>query len=310
MSREETAPVELTCDQFSVGMRLDQFLASRLEASRSALQDWIKDERVLLDGRSCKPSQKLKLNQKIQVWIPPVISAVPLPDPSIELDLVFEDEHMVVVNKPRGLVVHPAPGNPDKTLVNALLAHCNDWSGIGGVSRPGIVHRLDKDTSGLMVVAKHDAAHQALSQQFAQRSVIKIYLALVHGIAQPKRGRINQPLARHPKDRLRMACLDGGKPALTDYEVLRPLGGSHSLLELRLHTGRTHQIRVHLAWLGYPIVADPIYGRSGPTFGLTGQALHSTRLALSHPVDGRQLEFHAEMPPDMALAVDAMSANP
>ncbi len=306
MSESEN-PLQLLCGVEVAGWRLDQFVVSQLEVSRSAVQDWIKSERVLLEGRPAKPSSKIKAGQRVEVSVPPLAPAVPQPDPTIGLDVLYEDEHLLALNKPRGLVVHPAVGNPDKTLVNALLAHCGDWSGIGGVSRPGIVHRLDKETSGVMVVAKHDQAHQALSQQFSQRTVVKLYHALVWGVPQPRRGRINQPLGRHPQDRLRMACLATGKPAMTDYEVVRALGSEHALVELHLHTGRTHQIRVHLAWLGYPIVADPVYGRPGNTFSLRGQALHSSRLELSHPVDGRLLTLQAPLPEDMETASRMMS---
>lgn len=295
-------PLEFVTPDDAAGSRLDQYLASQLEASRSIVQDWIKNGLVLLGGRPAKASTKLKAGQCLQVHRPPLIAAEPLPDASIPLEVLFEDEHLLVLNKQRGLVVHPAVGNPDKTLVNALLAHCSDWSGIGGVSRPGIVHRLDKETSGVMVVAKHDQAHQHLSEQFSARTVMKLYHALVWGVPSPRRGRINQPIARHPQDRLRMACIATGKPAITDYEVTEVLTDRNASVELRLHTGRTHQIRVHLTWLGFPIVGDPVYGRKGESFGLQGQALHSHRLELDHPTDGRRLEFVAPWPDDMRAA--------
>lgn len=308
-AEDNDSSIELVCSSEHVGWRLDLFVVSQLEVSRAAVQDWIKSDRVLIAGRPAKASSKLKLGQKIEVSIPPLAPAVPQPDPSISIEVLFEDEHILALNKPRGLVVHPAPGNPDKTLVNGLLAHCSDWSGIGGVSRPGIVHRLDKETSGVMVVAKHDQAHQALSQQFSERNVVKIYRALVWGVPQPRRGRINQPLGRHPGDRLRMACVPTGKPAVTDYEVVQTFAETHSLVELQLHTGRTHQIRVHLTWLGYPIVGDPVYGKSGGAFGMQGQALHSSRLEVAHPGDGRPLIFQAPMPLDMTTLVERLAGT-
>ena len=295
-------PVEFDILPDTAGGRLDQFVSSQLEASRNIVQDWIKGGLVVVDGKPAKPSLKLKSGQKLVVHRPVLAPADPLPDPTIPLQILFEDEHLLVLNKQRGLVVHPAVGNPDKTLVNALLAHCTDWSGIGGVSRPGIVHRLDKETSGVMVVAKHDQAHRGLCEQFSARTVVKIYHALVWGVPQPRRGRINQPLARHPQDRLRMACLPTGKPAVTDYEVTEVLGEKNAVLELRLHTGRTHQIRVHLTWLGFPIIGDQVYGRRGESLGLQGQALHSHRLEFAHPIDGRPLEFLAPWPEDMSFA--------
>ena len=296
----------LTVEEERAGTRLDQYLAGLLEYSRSLLQDWIKAGRVHLDGKPAKPSSKLKAGQRIDISVPPLAPAEPLPDPTIPLDVVYEDEHLMVVNKQRGLVVHPATGNPEGTLVNALLAHSTHWSGIRGVSRPGIVHRLDKDTSGLIMVAKTDQAHLGLQQQFQERTVLKIYQALVWGVPHPRHGRVNQPLARNPRDRLRMAVLDTGREAVSDYEVLEVLGREHALVEVTLHTGRTHQIRVHLAWLGFPVVGDPLYGRPRAAFGVAGQALHCLRLGFQHPVQGDRLELEAPLPPDFQAARAAM----
>lgn len=291
------------------GLRLDRFLAGQLEYSRSLLQDWIRAGHVLLDGRNAKASARLRDGQRLTVEVPPLAPAEPQPDATIPLQVVFEDEHLLVLCKQRGLVVHPAAGNPDGTLVNALLAHAASWSGIRGVGRPGIVHRLDKQTSGLMVVAKNDRAHLGLQQQFQDRKVVKLYLALVWGVPHPKRGRINQPLARDPRDRLKQACLATGKPALSDYEVLATFGDEHALVEVRLHTGRTHQIRVHLSWLGYPIVGDPVYGRIRNSYGLEGQALHCHRLGFRHPVEDQMLEFHAAPPEDFQRAQALISGS-
>ena len=294
--------LELASKQEHADTRLDIFLSSSLEYSRSLIQDWIKDGRVMVDCRQVKSSFKLKENHEILIEIPPLEPADPQPDPSIPIDVVFEDEHILVLNKQRGLVVHPGIGNPDGTLVNALLAHANDWSGIRGVIKPGIVHRLDKNTSGLMVTAKHDVASLSLQNQFRDRTVTKIYHALVWGVPHPKRGRIHQPLARNPRDRIKMAVVQGGKTAISDFEVLEDYGGKHALVEVHIHTGRTHQIRVHLAWLGFPIVGDPMYGKSRQSFGLCGQALHCSRLGITHPVGGKRLDFELAPPEDFEAA--------
>ena len=307
---EITGPevLELSVGDEGTGLRLDHYLAGQLEYSRSLLQDWIRQGRILLAGKPAKPSARLKQGQSIRLEVPPLLAAQPKPDPSIPLRIVFEDESVLVLDKQRGLVVHPAVGNPDGTLVNALLAHCQSWSGIRGVCRPGIVHRLDKHTSGLMVVAKSDQAHLGLQQQFQNRSVLKIYQALVWGVPHPKRGRINQPLARDPRDRLKMAVLPQGRDALSDYEVIEAYA-QHALVEVRLHTGRTHQIRVHLAWLGFPVVGDPVYGRIRSDFGLSGQALHCLRLGFAHPLSGQPLEFQADLPADFLQARQAMAGG-
>ena len=274
-----------------VGQRLDLFLAARLDRSRSQIQDWIEKGRVMLGAAHPRSSTKLKAGWQVLVEIPPVVAADPEPEPDIPLDIVFQDAHILILNKQRGLTVHPGSGAPSGTLVNALLAHISDLSGIRGVERPGIVHRLDKNTSGLMVVAKHDQAHFRLQQQFQDRSVIK-----VHGVPSPGRGRIDQPIARHNVDRKRMAIVPGGRDALTDYQVLEEFGGQFARVECHLHTGRTHQIRVHLTWLGHPLVGDTHYGRRPNPWDLEGQALHCRRLELQHPITGQTLEFTAPAP--------------
>lgn len=303
---ESSAILELQVEEGFEGLRLDQYLANQLEYSRSLIQDWIKGGRVLVDCRQVKASSKLKPAQEILIEVPPLEPAEPEPDPTISLDVVYEDEHVLVLNKQRGLVVHPGIGNPDGTLVNALLAHADDWSGIRGVIRPGIVHRLDKNTSGLMVTAKHDQACVGLQNQFRARTVHKVYRALTWGVPHPKRGRIHQPIARNPKDRIKMAVVQGGKTAISDYELVKEIGEHHALVEVHLHTGRTHQIRVHLAWLGFPIVADTLYGRPRKTYGLCGQALHCRQLGFTHPVGGKEMEFEVEPPADFLEAQQAM----
>lgn len=304
---ESSEILELTVNDGFEGLRLDQYLAGQLDYSRSLIQDWIKGGRVMVDFRQVKASSKVKPEQQVLIEVPPLAPAVPLPDASIKLDVVYEDEHLLVINKQRGLVVHPGIGNPDGTLVNALLAHSEDWSGIRGVSKPGIVHRLDKNTSGLMVTAKHDQACVGLQNQFRDRQVHKVYRALVWGVPHPKRGRINQPIARNPRDRIKMAVVNGGKTAISDYEVLDELGPDHALVEILLHTGRTHQIRVHLAWLGFPIVADTLYGRPRQTYELCGQALHCCQLGFVHPVGGKELEFEVSPPDDFQRAQASMA---
>jgi 23S rRNA pseudouridine1911/1915/1917 synthase len=300
---EEVEEQECEVREFSVsaeheGLRLDHFLVQQLpDRSRSLLQDWIEAGRVLLGGRPGKASSKLKPPQEVLVEIPHLEPAQPQPE-DIPLDILFEDAHLLVLNKQRGLVVHPAVSNHHGTLVNALLGHCQDLSGIRGVEKPGIVHRLDKDTSGLMVVAKNDAAHLGLTHQFQQRLVHKHYQAIVHGCPQPSRGRIDQPIGRHPVDRVRMAVNPKGKTAITDYEVARAFA-PYALLDLQIHTGRTHQIRVHLTWLGFPIVGDPLYGRRSHPFAIQGQALHCYKLGFRHPVEHVPLEFTAVAPADM-----------
>lgn len=300
--QEPDENVELSVVDDGAGLRLDQFLAGQLEFSRSLLQDWIRQGRVTVDRRPAKASARLRAGQLVRLAVPPLTPAAPQPDPTIPLTILHEDDHLLVLDKQRGLVVHPAAGNPDGTLVNALLAHRQDWSGVRGVGRPGIVHRLDKYTSGVMVVAKTDQAHLGLQRQFQDRTVSKIYHTLVWGVPQPRRGRINQPIARDPRDRLKMAVVPQGREALSDYEVLEAYGDHHALVEVRLLTGRTHQIRVHLAWLGFPVVGDPVYGRIQPTYELSGQALHCLRLGFQHPVEGQAVEFTAELPDDFQRA--------
>lgn len=308
-AHESSEILELTVEDGYQGGRLDQFLAGQLEYSRTLIQDWIKDGRVLVNYQQVKASNKLKSGQNILIEIPPLAPADPEPDPTIPIEVVYEDEHILVINKQRGLVVHPGIGNPNGTLVNALLAHADDWSGIRGVQKPGIVHRLDKNTSGLMVTAKHDQASVGLQNQFRDRQVQKVYLALVWGVPHPKRGRIHQPIARNPRDRIKMAVVAGGKTAISDYEVSKELSSQHALVEVTIHTGRTHQIRVHLAWLGYPIVADTLYGKPRETYGLCGQALHCTHLGFSHPVGGKSMEFDLPPPADFMLAQQDMTKS-
>jgi 23S rRNA pseudouridine1911/1915/1917 synthase len=282
------------------GMRLDQFLAGQqVGVSRSRLQSLITKGYVLVNGSSARPSHKVKEGDTVSLFIPPPQKLDLAPQP-LPLVVMFQDENIVVINKPAGLSVHPGPGHPDGTLVNALLAHCPDIKGIGGAIRPGIVHRLDKDTSGLLVVAKTEQAHQDLAAQFKGHSVTKGYLALAKGVVRPARGQIDAPIARDPRHRKRMAVVGGGREARTRYRVLELLD-SYSLLELYLETGRTHQARVHLAFLGHPLLGDAVYGKRSPLLGR--HFLHAHHLGFRHPGSGEPVEFRSDLPDDLRQTV-------
>lgn len=301
--------------------RLDQFLAlQQPEISRSRLQMLVRAGQVLVNDIPVKASYILKDQDTVSLEIPPprplLLQAQPLP-----LDIIYEDRHLVVVNKAAGMVVHPAAGNPDGTLVNALLYHCGDLAGIGGVMRPGIVHRLDQYTSGLLVVAKDDRTHQGLAEQFKEHSVKREYVALVYGRVMPVCGKFKSSIGRHPRQRKKMASVErGGKPALTNYQVLRYyLSGPCSWLSLHLETGRTHQIRVHLSEAGFPLVGDQVYGKKGISrlsaniggaLQLTDfprQALHARSLGFLHPVSGQALEFESSLPSDLEGLLEVLS---
>ena len=286
------------------GERLDSFLAARLpELSRSRIQTLIRDQFIIVNGQPAKPRDAVKTGDRIDIAVPEAVPLANTPQ-DIALEILFEDDDLVVLNKAPGMVVHPAPGNPDGTLVNALLHHCRgQLSGIGGVERPGIVHRLDKDTSGCLVIAKSDAAHQSLVSQFAGRSTMeKLYLAVTQGIPKPPHDTIFTHLGRHPVNRQKMAVVNppGGKPAITDYQILGSDAATLTALVLcHLHTGRTHQIRVHLHHKGTPLVGDPIYGKPSKTSALTGRLmLHAWRLSFNHPITGRRHRFEAPIPPE------------
>jgi len=307
------------------GQRLDRLIALRLPVlSRSRVKALIQAGQVaaIAGGTVTDPSRRVKPGQSFAIFVPEAEPAQPRAQ-AMPLTVVYEDEDLIVIDKPAGMVVHPAPGNPDLTLVNALLAHCGDsLSGIGGVRRPGIVHRLDKDTSGLMVVAKNDAAHAGLSRQFADRSIERLYRAVVWGIPSPRAGRIEGAIGRDPRNRKRMAVLKkGGKPAATTYRVVRVLaGGAASLIECRLATGRTHQIRVHLATEGHSVLGDPVYaGRRARRTGgsdrvrdvakaLGRQALHAATLGFSHPTTGKSLRFESVLPKDISDLINLLDS--
>ena len=304
-------------DEGGAGKRLDRFLAERLpELSRARLQALIEGGAVAVDGRGAKASARLRAGQSVSVTVPEPEAARPAPE-DIPLAVVHEDPHLLVIDKPAGLVVHPGAGRASGTLVNALLHHVRDLSGVGGVLRPGIVHRLDRGTSGLMVVAKDDATHRALARQFADRTVEKEYLAVVLGVPARAEGTIEMDIGRDPVHRKKMSVrARRGRSARTSYRVLETLDGA-ALLRLRIHTGRTHQIRVHLAGIRHPVAGDATYG-GGRTpssrraaarqalQALSRPALHAARLAFDHPATGERLSFESALPADLSALVEAL----
>lgn len=278
------------------GQRLDKWLAEVSFLSRSHIQKLLDEQMISVDDRTRPASYKLKGNEVI-VLVLPEPETLDLVAQPMDLDIRYEDEHLMVINKPRNLVVHPAVGNWTGTLVNGLLAHTPNWPGINGVMRPGIVHRLDKDTSGLMVVAKTEQAQGDLSEQIRLRQAKRMYVALTWGHWAVSKGFIDAPIGRHPKNRQKMAVVLGGKEARSDYEVL--LSFQHmDLLKVQLHSGRTHQIRVHMAYCNHPVVGDLLYGTRPNDYSLLGQALHAYRFSFRHPVTGIWLEFTADPPQD------------
>ncbi|MGC4017729.1 MAG: RluA family pseudouridine synthase [Luteolibacter sp.] len=293
--------MELRVDD-SGGDRLDAWLAARLpDLSRSRIQALIREQFIIVNGQPAKPRDAVKPGALISIAIPEAVPDVAAPQ-DIPLSILFEDDDLVVLDKESGIVVHPAAGNPDGTLVNALLHHCKgQLSGIGGVERPGIVHRLDKDTSGCLVVAKTDHAHQSLTNQFSGRTMEKIYLAVTQGIPKPEKDTIFTHIGRHPVNRQKMAVVNppGGKPAITDYEI-RYIDPSTltALVKVHLHTGRTHQIRVHMLHKGTPLLGDPIYAKPVKQSGHTGRLmLHAWKLEFDHPRTGKRIAFKAPIPP-------------
>lgn len=283
-----------------LGSRLDQYLAAQLpELSRARIQALIKEGEITVNGKATKAKTPVERNMRIEVNIPEPEPAEAQPQ-DIPISVLFEDKHVIVIDKESGMVVHPAAGNPDGTLVNAVLFHCGDLSGIGGVERPGIVHRLDKDTSGCIVVAKNDQAHLSLTTQFAERDTGKIYLAVVQGCPKEAKGTVFTNIGRHPVNRLKMAVVNpgSGKPAITDWEVLHyDAATDSSLVMCTLHTGRTHQIRVHMLHLGHPLIGDPIYAHPQRQKARPGRLmLHAWRLAFNHPADGRRIAIQSPIP--------------
>jgi len=277
------------------GIRIDKYLSEVFDdKSRSFIQGLIEKESIKVNNKIQKSNYKLKPFDEIEVLLsePEVLKVNP---EDIPINILYEDKDIVVVNKEQGMVVHPAPGNYNGTLVNALLFHCKDLSSINGVIRPGIVHRIDKDTSGVLVIAKNDEAHNKLSEQLKDHSMKREYYALVEGRIKNDKGTINKPLARNKKDRLKIAIVEGGKNAVTHYEVLERYNG-YSLIKCILETGRTHQIRVHMSSIGFPLVGDPLYGLKKQKFKLKGQMLHAKTLGFIHPSKNEYMEFTTELP--------------
>ncbi len=274
--------------------RLDKALATQTDLSRTLLTELIRDGKVLVNGQVKKAKYKAKTGDQIEFEVPEA-EVLEIKAEDIPLEIVYQDADVAVINKPQGMVVHPAAGHADGTLVNALMYHIDDLSGINGTIRPGIVHRIDKDTSGLLMIAKNDQAHESLAAQLKAKTNKRRYLAIVHGEMPNDRGIIEAPIGRNPKDRKKQAVIADGKPAVTHFEVVERFAG-YSLLALELETGRTHQIRVHLAYIGHPVAGDPLYGPKNTLVPNKGQFLHAETLGFEHPKTGEWLEFKAELP--------------
>ena len=285
----------LNVDENNIDIRLDKFIKDNTDnLSREYIQKLIDEGYVLVNGKEVtKCSYKIALNDEIIVTFKETEDLNVEPQ-DIPLDIVYEDKDVIVINKPQGMVVHPAPGNYKNTLVNALLYHCKDLSSINGVKRPGIVHRIDKDTSGLLMVAKNDYAHNFLAEQLKDKTASRTYVALVHGIVHVKKGIINAPIGRDPKSRVKMAVVKNGKEAITEFTVLKYYK-DFTLIECKLKTGRTHQIRVHMDYIGYPLVGDPLYGRRKLKYG-NKQYLHAKELSFIHPTTKERVTFTTELP--------------
>ncbi|MCP3771929.1 RluA family pseudouridine synthase [Paenibacillus sp. MZ04-78.2] len=305
---EQDQRFEWTAEPEDAGERIDKFITEALEeeVSRTQVQQWIKDGCVKVDGRAVKPNYKLSGGDAMTLVMPEPEELVLTPEP-IPLDVVYEDSDVIVVNKPRGMVVHPAPGHYSGTLVNALLYHCKDLSGINGVIRPGIVHRIDKDTSGLLMAAKNDLAHSGLAAQLKAHTVNRKYFALVHGNVPHENGTVDAPIGRDSKDRKLYTVTErNSKHAVTHFLVVERFG-DYTLLELKLETGRTHQIRVHMKFIGHPLVGDPAYGPSkNKGVLMEGQALHAAVLGFEHPRSGAELQFEAPIPDDMQRVLEVL----
>lgn len=296
---EEAGQLVLTVESEFAGQRIDKYVGESMDmvVSRTQIQNWIKDGFVQVNGFAVKSNYKVSAGDSIAVTVPKPEEAEIAPE-AIDLEIVYEDSHVIVVNKPRGLVVHPAAGHYTGTLVNGLLHHCKDLSGINGSLRPGIVHRIDKDTSGLLMAAKNDLAHQSLAKQLKDHTVTRKYIAVVHGVVQHETGTVDAPIGRDSYDRKLFTVTEkNSRHAVTHFTVLERLK-EFSVLELKLETGRTHQIRVHMKYIGYPLVGDPFYGKSRDK-EMKGQALHAAVLGFVHPVTGEYLEFSAPLPEDM-----------
>ncbi|MCS7201446.1 MAG: RluA family pseudouridine synthase [Dictyoglomus sp.] len=287
--------------------RLDKYLAQILPLTRSQIQKLIKDGNIKVNGKPAKGSQRVKIGDEIEIEIPPPESTDLIPE-DIKLDIIYEDEDLLIVNKPRGMVVHPACGHYSGTLVNALLHHVGSLSQIGGKIRPGIIHRLDKDTTGLILIAKNDFTHLALSEQLKNRTLKRIYWALVEGEVPWEEKRVELPIGRHPVYRKKMAVVSSGKSAISYFKVLERFKG-YTLLCVNLETGRTHQIRVHLSYLGIPVVGDAIYGKKDKKFGVSGQLLHAKEIVFFHPRKREYMSFSSDLPSDFKEVLNQLRNN-
>lgn len=307
-----------TVEKGSEGLRLDAYIAQAFSMSRSAAAKLAEDGHATVNGLPEAKKYSVKEGDLIDVTLPQPEAAEAMPE-NIPLDIIYEDDYIIVINKPSGMVVHPAPGNYSGTLVNALLYHCKDsLSGIGGVARPGIVHRIDKDTSGLLVVAKCDEAHAALSEELKYHGIVREYRALVSGGFKEDSGTVDYPIGRHPTDRKKMAVIRDGRgtarDAVTHYEVLERFGGI-SYLSLRLETGRTHQIRVHMSYTGHPLLGDEVYSKNKTAFEVKhpalfdGQSLHAKRLTLTHPKTGKRMTFECPLPENFERALSLLRSQ-
>ena len=304
---------EIIVEQSEEKNRLDSYIASKnLELSRSMIKKLLEDGKITVNGEITKASYKVQLNDKIEIDIEKP-KKVKLEAQEIPLDVIYEDNDILVVNKQKGLVVHPGNGNLDGTLANAVMAHCKDsLSGIGGELRPGIVHRLDKDTSGLLIIAKNDKAHIKMSEQIKDRKVKKTYIALVRGIISENEATINMPIGRSTKDRKKMAVTKNGKEAITHFKVLNRFTtnkASYTLLEVKIDTGRTHQIRVHMAEIGHPVIGDTVYSNGKNEFGVVGQCLHAKKLEFTHPITEKEMNLEAPLPQYFEKIIEELEKN-
>lgn len=300
----------MECFKFKVeeseeNTRLDLFISTKFQdKSRSYIQGIIENGGAKVNSKHKKSNYKLRINDEVCVSIPEN-KELDVAAEKIKLDILYEDSDVIVVDKPQGMVVHPAPGNYTGTLVNALLYHCKDLSGINGVNRPGIVHRIDKDTSGVLVVAKNDRSHRFLAEQLKEHTMTRVYLALVEGIVKADEGTVDAPLGRHPVERVKISIVKNGRNAVTHYRVIERFK-NNTLIECKLETGRTHQIRVHMAHTGHPLVGDAVYGYKKQRFNLKGQMLHAKKLGFIHPNSGKYMEFESNIPAYFSRIIDIL----
>lgn len=295
-------------DKNNIGKRVDIFLSEYIEDfTRSQVKKLIDEDNLTCNGKKIKSNYKLKENDSLEIIIPKA-KELDVVAENIDIDIIYEDEDIVVVNKPKGMVVHPAAGNYTGTLVNALLYKCNNLSSINGVIRPGIVHRIDKDTSGVLVVAKNDKSHKSLADQIKEHTVKRCYIALTEGVIKEDKGTVNAPIGRHHIDRKKMTVTEkNSRNAITHFSVIERFE-RNTLIEARLETGRTHQIRVHMAYLGYPLVGDPVYGYKKQKFNIKGQALHAKTLGFIHPRTGEYIEFSSNIPDDFQKIINKLKS--